>query len=206
MMPDTALNPSDCPAYITAGGSSSRFGTDKALVEVDGQPMLLRLKRSLAAMGHATHIVADCAQRYESLGVTCLVDISANSGPLAGLGAALQHRAEDRGEGWLLLLSVDQLLWKQTWFRQLSQAASPALPAAVFSQAVVFSQLGQAQPIPGLYHTQLSERIKISLDNQQLSLRNLLRAAASVTIAADDNPRDWSFNSRQDLDRVLRQM
>lgn len=199
MAPRAQLMPIDCPAYILAGGLSTRFGSDKALVEIDGQPLLLRLFQCLVALGHNTSVVADCADRYQALGVSCLVDTAAASGPMAGVGAALQHRAEASSGGWLLMISVDQLLWQSEWFEELASAVSPV------HDAVVFQQSSDVQPLPGLYHTRIGASVARQLAGQRLSLRNLLRDVRSVTIETNDNPRDWSFNTPDDLARIMRQ-
>jgi molybdopterin-guanine dinucleotide biosynthesis protein A len=121
------------PAYILCGGRSRRFGSDKARTSNAGQPQLLQLRDQLVKAGHEVHFVADRADRFNDLGVSCLVDPQADSGPLAGLSCALTHharsvamddRALDRTAGWLLLVSCDQAHWDPTWYRVLLDHAS----------------------------------------------------------------------------------
>ncbi len=53
----------NCHAYLLAGGKSSRFGSNKALVTIDGQPLLLGLIASLKNTEHQVHVVADRVDR-----------------------------------------------------------------------------------------------------------------------------------------------
>src|SRR5882762_7741691 len=45
-------------AYVLAGGGSTRFGRDKALVEIDGVPLLLRMRALLGEVSQAVTVIA----------------------------------------------------------------------------------------------------------------------------------------------------
>src|SRR5260370_38651962 len=55
--------------YVLAGGGSTRFGRDKALVEIGGAPMLLRMRSLLAGNTNQGNVVA-APHKYAPLGVT----------------------------------------------------------------------------------------------------------------------------------------
>ena len=196
------MMPGDCPAYILAGGNSSRFGSDKARAEVQGQPQLQRIHRQLADLGHSVHIVADRASRYEAMGLSCLVDVAAERGPIAGLARALQHRHEADGPGWLLMVSCDQLIWRQAWFDQLGHGIDASVQAAVFATQEA-SGPPHLQPIPGLYHTDIASVVKLQIQNVELSLQGLLRCISHAPVCTSVNPRDWSFNTMLELQRLI---
>ena len=127
---------------------------------IAGQPQLPRLLRELEHLGLTPRVVADRSDRFESLGIECLCDTYPNRGPMGGLAAALADRQGRAGEGWLLLVGCDQLLWKPHWL-----AAMPPLDrdqATDFDLAVwADSPENKAQPptlIPGLFHTRLLVR------------------------------------------------
>ncbi len=190
------LAPPPCPAYILAGGQSSRFGSDKALISVAGQPQLLRLRDLLERQGHATHVVADRPDRYEPLQISCLVDVASQSGPLAGLAAALTHRLERHGPGWLLLVNCDQLSWLPAWYSTLTAASAAA-------EAVVFGEPAQLQPLPGLYHSHLLSRVVTALEAGHLSLRRLLTEVRAATVMGSPLPQEWSFNTPDELAQLI---
>ena len=216
-MPESQL----IPAYILCGGRSSRFGTDKARALFSGQPLLLKLSGALERAGHAVHYVADRADRYRDLGITCLVDRQADRGPLAGVSRALQHRAEQlakyRAEhrdeqfasaadrespsAWLLLVSCDQSRWEVQWPTQLSSAASSVAGAL----AAAYYDTGW-QPLPSLMHVDLSPEVELRLQAGRLSLQGLLRDLESrgrcAKVVVSDSPSAWSFNTPEELAKL----
>ena len=193
------LEAASCPAYILAGGQSSRFGSDKALELIDGQPQLLRLQAMLQQLGHSVAVVADDGQRYRPLGISSLVDTHPHCGPMAGLARALLHRLETFGPGWLLLISSDQALWTSGWFDHLAAGSQNPM-------VVVFAEGRLLQPIPGIYHTRFLAELQPALESRRLSLRRLLEATAAATISASPNPRTWSFNTPDELARIREQL
>ena len=100
----TVLLAENCPAYILCGGRSVRFGTDKAHVKINGQPLLIQLANRLREFGHPINFVADQSERYAELNIRCIEDAHAGCGPMAGLLSAARHRSL-QAEGWFLLLT-----------------------------------------------------------------------------------------------------
>lgn len=89
---------------ILAGGSSSRMGTDKALVEVVGRPMVAWVADAVAAVTDRVVVVG----RSSLDGVAAIPDpVEGPVGPLAGVVAALAEAAAD-GTGSVLAVAVDQ--------------------------------------------------------------------------------------------------
>jgi molybdenum cofactor guanylyltransferase len=66
------------------------MGLDKALIEVDGSPMAVRVAAALAAAG-ATHVVAVGGDLDEltARGLTAIADLHPGEGPLGGILTAL---------------------------------------------------------------------------------------------------------------------
>lgn len=214
------LRPEQCPAYIMAGGRSSRFGSDKARVQIGGSPLLLVLRRELIAQGHSVEIVADRVDRYADLGIECLLDWQADQGPVAGVATALKHR-EQQQPGWLLLLSCDLFVWRAAWFEQLSSALEqlPAIAKSADAETVVAADAGerqkdinavafrrrtaarelQAEPFPSLLHSRLWPQAVALLDRQKRSLQSLFADARTAAIDTPDTPQAWTFNTVEQL-------
>jgi len=82
-----------CSAAILAGGSSSRMGTNKALLKVGGRGMLYRTANLLRPLVDDLFIVADDASPYAGLGLPVIPDVHPGRGAIGGIHAALRHAA-----------------------------------------------------------------------------------------------------------------
>ena len=77
------------PLYILAGGHSSRFGGDKALADLDGQAMILRVAEQWAPWTARVCVVAERPEKYAGLGLRTIADRITGLGPIGGLARAL---------------------------------------------------------------------------------------------------------------------
>ncbi len=78
----------DAAGFVLAGGLSSRMGTDKALVEFDGQPMICRTIEILQAAGLPVSIAGarSSLDKYAPV----VPDVEPGLGPLGGICSALK--------------------------------------------------------------------------------------------------------------------
>lgn len=89
---------------IIAGGQSRRFGSDKALAEIGGKPLLDHVAEALRRQTDALIV---CGREWP--GATSIPDRPApDQGPLGGLCAALRHAA-DNGFDAVLTAGCDTL-------------------------------------------------------------------------------------------------
>ena len=87
---------------MLAGGQASRFGSDKALAEVDGRSLLATAFAALAAQCDAV-----CVVGRKLPGLMSLADWPAPAmGPLGGIAGALRH-AREAGFTQVLTVPVD---------------------------------------------------------------------------------------------------
>ena len=85
---------------VLCGGSGSRFGSDKVLVEVDGEPLVLRTTRRLTWAASPVMLASGSGRRLRrALGDVPYRELDdgdlAGSGPLAGILAGLQASPRD---------------------------------------------------------------------------------------------------------------
>src|SRR5258706_15667192 len=78
--------------YVLAGGGSTRFWRDKALVEVGGTPMLKRMIELLRQVTKEVKIVA-AANTHAAFGGTTVEDGRPGEVPLAGTITSLEAAA-----------------------------------------------------------------------------------------------------------------
>ncbi len=182
---------------ITAGGKSSRFGSDKALALLEGRPLL----------HHAAHGLEDCGLRllvappgkYELAGWQNVPDTRPSEGPLAGLEAALEAALRLRGAGWVALTGVDLPRLTHDFWRTLAVARTPdTLSVQPLDVA------GRPQPLAALYHTAVLPRVTALLDAGERRLRTAAPAEAVVTVAGIQDRILQNVNTPADLAALLR--
>jgi molybdopterin-guanine dinucleotide biosynthesis protein A len=132
---------SDISGFITAGGRSSRMGTDKAWLELDGRPMI---EHVIAAVQSVTSRVAIIANRpeYQRLGYPLFVDSQSGIGPLEALRIALSYTATDR----VILIACDLPFVKSELFRFLIEASNQ------HQATVPIGPDGKLEPLCAVYH------------------------------------------------------
>ncbi|WP_404372520.1 molybdenum cofactor guanylyltransferase [Sphingomonas sp. MMS24-J45] len=104
---------------ILAGGRSRRFGSDKALADLDGEPMIWRVAE---AIGPFVDAIVVCGHPAPPPGMKRVPDVPGPGlGPLGGLAGALHHAL---AEGYAGVLSVgcDTPVLDGDLLRQLREA------------------------------------------------------------------------------------
>jgi len=77
-------------AIILAGGKSSRMGVDKAMLLVNGQPMIEKVAGQLDGFFSQILISANDVEKYAFLGYDVVPDKMPGQGPLMGIASALR--------------------------------------------------------------------------------------------------------------------
>ena len=78
---------------ILAGGKSVRMGQDKAFLEVNGVPIILRVFAVLDRLFRETIIVANVKEPYAELHIPVYTDLLPDQGALGGLYTGLVYSA-----------------------------------------------------------------------------------------------------------------
>ncbi|MFO7524522.1 MAG: molybdenum cofactor guanylyltransferase [Ignavibacteriaceae bacterium] len=79
----------DISGIILSGGSSSRMGTDKALLVINGQTIIERITNLISSLFENILIITNSPDEYRFLNIPLYEDIYKNKGPLAGIHSGL---------------------------------------------------------------------------------------------------------------------
>lgn len=107
---------------VLAGGRSSRFGRDKALLEIGGETLLQRTVATVRAACGAALIVGPLERELQAPGTPVVQDDLPSIGPLGGIATALRGQ---RGSA-VLVVAVDMPFLKVELLRHLIALASEA--------------------------------------------------------------------------------
>ncbi len=117
-------NKSMTAGYVLAGGGSTRFGRDKALVQIGGKPMLARMIELLRSARLDVKVIAGRG-RYSGFETETVEDQWPGEGPLGGIITALEdsNKSSARPE-WNLILSCDMPFLTPEWIQYIATRAA----------------------------------------------------------------------------------
>ncbi len=165
---------------VLAGGASSRMGVDKALVPVEGEPLVARVAGRLSGQCGAVAVAAGAdTARIAALGLTALPDAAtARLGPLAGIAAGLAH-AQARGFQAVLTAPCDAPFCPPDLLDRLSRAIGEAGVAAVEGPHGL-------EPLFALWRVGARPAVEAALADGRLAVRQAMEAAGMAVLAVGE--------------------
>jgi molybdopterin-guanine dinucleotide biosynthesis protein A len=154
--------------FVLAGGRSSRMGREKALLEIGGEPLVLRAARLLDSVCGKTAIIGP-PERYGGFGFPAVADDHPGLGPLGGIATALSRAAAS----WNLILACDLPYLSGEWLRFLIQRARVSHALVVLPESAA-----GPEPLCAAYHREGATAIRAAI----------ARGERKVTRALDDLP------------------
>jgi molybdopterin-guanine dinucleotide biosynthesis protein A len=137
------MNYRQITGLVIAGGRSTRMGSDKARLCVDGEPLWRRQQRVLKAAGARPVIFAlRAGQRRFAAGLIVVRDTHSGIGPIAGVHAALRACETE----WLAVLAVDLPRVDAAWFAKLAAWCRPGRGAVGISRDGFFEPFAAIYP------------------------------------------------------------
>lgn len=160
------LEPFPISGYVLAGGRSSRMGSDKALIDLAGRPLIDHAVTKLRRICAEVFVLS--SNRLHARFAPNIPDIHPHCGPLGGIETALIHSRHD----WNLFLPVDMpfvpttLLWDRVSSLMETPESDPARSPGIRSLIVG----ERPQPALCLVHRGVAPLITELIAAQELSL------------------------------------
>jgi len=190
--------------YVLAGGGSTRFGRDKALAEIDGKPMVLRMRELLAKVTGGVKVVA-ASHKYGDLGISALADQWPGEGPLGGIITALRA-TEKSGNGveWNLLVGCDMPFLTREWLNYLVQRS-----VGSGAEVVVPRSPKGLEPLCACWRSTGTETLQRTFDNGVRKVTEAMKQLPMEIIDESDWKRFdsagrlfWNMNTAVDYDEA----
>ena len=190
-------------AIVLAGGQSSRMGQDKALISLQGVPLLRQICDIALSCASEVYVVTPWPERYQDvLPNTChviqevpLPGETEPHGPLVGFAQALDRVETD----WVLLLACDlphlQVKVLQDWAMELEKTAPDAI-------ALLPRHPKGWEPLCGFYRRQCLPILTQYIDEGGRSFQHWLAQNPVQELPVSDTQLLFNCNTPADLEQV----
>ena len=188
---------------VVAGGRSTRFGGEKAVALLGGQPLLAwavrRLQRSCAEVAVNARLGTETEALARREGLQVLHDAPGDpDGPLAGVKAGLAW-AETRGASLLAVSPCDSPLLPDDIFARLIESAGSGAAMAVTSEG--------RQPLCAVWPVSALPFLAQALDGgAHPPTWRTLEALGAVQVSFDPPEAFANVNTRDDLELAARKL
>jgi len=153
----------DITGVILAGGGSSRMGSNKALLTVEGAPLIEKIYRTMARLFREVILVTNTPEEYAFLPCPMVADQYFGVGPLAGLHAGLLAGTGDR----IFMTACDTPFLNPDVVRMICSVVGE-------HDAVVPLSRGGKEPLQALYRRGCMATVEQALVQGDWKLLNLL--------------------------------
>jgi molybdopterin-guanine dinucleotide biosynthesis protein A len=160
---------------VLTGGRSTRMGTDKALLTMDGVAMAVRVAHVLAAAGAAeVRCIGGDADELGALGLTVVADEHPGEGPLGGLLTALGATRLP----YVVVAPCDLVAPDPG----VAQAVLEALVVSPGAEAAIPVVGGVRQPLDGAYRRSCLPALRAAFDRGERSVKRALEVLTLVEV------------------------
>jgi len=171
--------------FVLAGGASSRMGRAKALLEIGGEPVLVRTVRLVESVAGPATVIGN-SDAYRSLGLRLTDDDLPGGGPLGAIATALRASSAP----WNLVVACDLPYLTREWLDYLVRRAVASQADAVLPMNV----LG-VEPLCAAYHKRGEAAIRTALASGVRKVTDGLKDLRVEMI----EPAEWKAFDSDDL-------
>jgi molybdenum cofactor guanylyltransferase len=192
--------------FLQAGGGSTRFGTDKALVTFGGKTMLQRTGEVLSGVCEDMHIVAPAA-KYSNEVWPVVVDQWPGEGPLGGILSALATIQDSvYAKDWALIVSCDMPFLTQKFLAFLRDCALQSSAQVVAPRSSV-----GLEPLCACWRADAAAAIRTSFDAGTRKVTEAMKRLPMEVLDErvwkrfdSDNRLFWNMNTPDDYEAARR--
>jgi molybdopterin-guanine dinucleotide biosynthesis protein A len=169
-------NPEEINGFVLAGGKSRRMGQDKALLQIEGKPLVLRAAEILRPFVSEVALLAS-PNHYGDIGLPVVADRWPDQGPLAAVCTGLLFSTAT----WNIFLACDLPVLSPQFIRLLVQRVR-----ATRSDAVAPRTEDGWQPLCAAYHARCRTVFERALQEGERSIVWLFDKVRVEAITLDE--------------------
>ena len=153
---------------ILAGGKSSRMGTDKALLFIEGKTMIEHIIAQVKDIGDEVIVITNTPERYKFLGLPLFADVIPDKGALGGLYTAIDAASHP----YTLILACDMPFVNRDLLNHLKSLMSEcdAVVPKIFPPEGEKKKSGTAEPLRAIYSKACLAPIRKCIDDDNLKM------------------------------------
>lgn len=190
-------------AIVLAGGLSSRMGQDKALIAIDGLPLLLRVCQVAGQVADSVYVVTAWEDRYRDLcaaaGAEIILELLPSGVPQGPVCGFLQGLAQVQTD-WLLLLACDLPNLRA----EVLCGWRDLLPAAPSEAMALLPQSPAGwEPLCGFYRSQCQASLRAFSEAGGRSFQTWLKQQSVQPLPGCDSAMLLNCNTPADLRRYF---
>jgi molybdopterin-guanine dinucleotide biosynthesis protein A len=184
-------------AYILAGGKSSRMGTDKGLLLIEGKEMIQYVIEQMQSIFENLVIVSNNPE-YEKFGLEVIPDLIKNIGPAGGIYTALKHSDSQLN----FVVSCDMPFVTK-------EAIEFIVTNSNESQIVLLENQGRLEPLFGIYSKDCEPIWLQNIEEGKVKLQDMVKNFKLKTIPVENNEIFAAsffknINTKADFDSALK--
>lgn len=185
---------------VLAGGKSSRMGEDKALIPIQGIPLLKKVCTVAQSFTDTIYIVTPWTEKYQHLHLPKCEFIQENpiqtQGPLVGFAQALEKVKTE----WVLLLACDlpnlRIEILQDWVNRLDHVAAENV-------ACLVKNTKGWEPLCGFYRSQSLPLLLDFINQGGRSFQQWLKLYPVAHLPLSEPDMLFNCNTPEDLQQIL---
>jgi molybdopterin-guanine dinucleotide biosynthesis protein A len=186
----------DITGVILAGGKSSRMGSAKEFLSVNGKPMLDNVLDVLHPLFYEIFVVTNDKKRFPNLRRTKVVeDLVRGSGPLGGIYTGLRTITCEKA----FFVACDMPFLHNALIRKLLDCAGQSDYDCVIPRSTK-----GPEPLHAVYSRKIIQRIEESLKGKDLSIVQLIKRCRCkyFDVTEEEASSFLNINTPQDLKEI----